>query len=391
VSNPPSKVLRYVLTGVGLLVVVGVLVGVKGAQIGSLIAFGKQAEAAGPPPEAVGVARAEEQAWEGTISAIGSIAPSKGVSVSNEAPGTVTRIHFESGAVVKEGQVLLEMDTSVERAQLAAAATRRDLATTTYGRSRALVEKAAISQAQADNDENVLKSASNEVETIQAQIAKKTVRAPFAGKLGIRQVNVGQYLNPGTAITVLEALDKLYVDFTLPQQRLGEVAVGMPVRVELEGTKMAVDGAIAAVDPTVDASTRTIKLRASVPNDAEKLRSGMFVNVTVVRPEKKTFVTVPATAIVHAPYGDSVFIVEERKPDAPGKPTTEDGKPVKNARQQFVKVGGARGDFVTILDGVKAGQEVVSVGAFKLRNNSPVFLGDASGPKPELSPEPKNR
>ncbi len=392
VSSRSSKILRYLLTGIALVAVVVVLAGIKGAQIGSLIAFGKKAQASGPPPEAVGVARAEEQAWEGTLSAVGSVAAAKGVNVSNEAPGTVTRILFESGALVKEGQTLLELDTSVERAQLASALSRKELATTTAGRSRALVEKAAISQAQADNDENVLKMSKNDAETIQAQISRKTVRAPFTGKLGIRQVNVGQYLNPGTPITVLESLDKLYVDFTLPQQRLGDVAVGMPVRVALDGAKgPPMEGLIAAVDPTVDSVTRTIKLRATMPNDGDRLRSGMFVDVHVVRPEKKTVVTVPATAVVHAPYGDSVFVVEERKPDAPGSSTMPDGKPVKTARQQFVKLGEARGDFVTVLDGVKVGQEVVATGAFKLRNNSAIFLGDASGPKPSLDPKPQNR
>ena len=391
-SNRPSKILRYLLTGVALLVVVVVLAAIKSAQIGSLIAFGKKAQAAGPPPEAVGIARAEEQAWEGTLSAVGSVAAAKGVSVSNEAPGTVTRILFESGALVKEGQTLVELDTSVERAQLASAVSRKELATTTAGRSRALVEKAAISQAQADNDENVLKTSKNEAETIQAQIARKTVRAPFTGKLGIRQVNVGQYLTPGTAITVLESLDKLYVDFTLPQQRLADVAVGMAVRVELDGAKgPPMNGVIAALDPTVDNVTRTIKLRATLPNDGDRLRSGMFVDVRIVRPEKKTVVTVPATAVVHAPYGDSVFVVEDRKPDAPGASTTPNGKPIKNARQQFVKLGESRGDFVTVLDGVKAGQEVVAIGAFKLRNNAPVFMGDVAGPKPALDPQPQNR
>lgn len=407
-----SMVLRYVLTILGLLAVIAILVGVKGAQIGSLIAFGKKAEKAGPPPEAVGTTRAEIQGWEGTLSAVGSVAPAKGVTVSSEAAGTVTRINFESGAKVKEGQVLVELDTSVERAQLASALSRKELATTTAGRSRALVEKAAISKAQADNDENALKTSATEAETIQAQIAKKTIRAPFSGQLGIRQVNVGQFLSPGTPITVLESLDKLYVDFTLPQQRLGDIAVGMPVRIDLEAkegrdiqtskdgrrdvkvkedAEPALDGAISAVDPTVDPITRTIRLRASLPNDEKRLRSGMFVNVTVIRPAKKDVIIVPATAVIHAPYGDSVFVVEERKADAAGSATTPDGKPVKNARQQFVKLGEARGDFVAILDGVKIGEEVVSTGAFKLRNNSPVFIGDDSGPKPSLSPTPKNR
>ncbi len=380
------------MTAVGLLAVVIILVSLKAAQIGSLIAFGKKAEAAGPPPEAVGIARADEQAWEGTISAVGTIAPARGVNVSNEAPGTVTRIAFESGAVIKEGQTLVELDTSVERAQLASLVSRRELATTTVGRSRALVAKGSISQAQADADENVLQTANADAATIQAQISRKTVRAPFTGRLGIRQVNVGQYLNPGTPITVLESLDKLFVDFTLPQQRLADVAVGMAVRLDLDNAKgPPIDGVISAVDPTVDGGTRTIKLRATIPTASDRLRSGMFVTVSVVRPEKQKYVTVPASAVFHAPYGDSVFVVEPRKPDAPGSPTMPDGKPVKNARQQFVKLGESRGDFVVVLDGLKAGQDVVSSGAFKLRNNAPVFVGDVPGPAPTLEPHPQNR
>jgi membrane fusion protein (multidrug efflux system) len=166
----------------------------------------------------------------------------------------------------------------------------------------------------------------------------------------------------------------------------------MAVRVELDGAKgPPMEGVIAALDPTVDNITRTIKLRATLPSGGDTLRSGMFVDVRIVRPEKKTAVTVPATAVVHAPYGDSVFVVEDRKQDAPGPSTTQDGKPIKNARQQFVKIGESRGDFVTILDGVKAGQEIVAIGAFKLRNNAPVFVGDVAGPKPALDPKPQNR
>ncbi len=391
-ANSDSKVLRYLVTVLGLAGVVAGLGIVKGKQIGQLIAFGKRAEASGPPPEAVGVAQADARAWEGAFSAVGTVAPAKGVRVSNEAPGTVARIFFESGAIVMEGQVLVELDASVERSQLASAMSRRELAVTTAKRSRSLLEKGAISPSQVDNDESVLKTATTDVETIQAQIARKTVRAPFAGKLGIRQVNVGQYLNPGTPLTVLESLDKLYVDFTLPQQRLSEVKLGLPVRVMIDGVQGdAITGAIAAIDPTLDGATRAIKLRASLTDNDARLRSGMFVNVSIVRPETQNVVVVPATAIVHASYGDSVFVVEERKPDAPGASMTPDGKPVKNARQQFVKVGETRGDFVAILDGVKAGQQVVSVGAFKLRNNAPIFPGEVSQLRPEVDPKPKDR
>lgn len=384
--------IRWLLTIVGIFVVIGTLTALKGAQIGMLIGFGKQAEKDGPPPEAVSTAVAEEQAWEGTLSAVGSIASTKGVALAADAPGVVTRIHFDSGATVKQGQVLVEIDANVERAQLASAIARKELATTTIARTRALASKGAISQAQLDADEAALRTATTDVEGLQAQIAKKTIRAPFAGKLGIRSVNLGQYLQPGTPVTVLETIDALHVDFSLPQEQLARVAVGQPVRVTLEGTAASpLAGTIAAVDPTVDATTRTIKLRADVAAKTDALRPGMFVRVEVILPEKTKSVIVPATAVVHAPYGDSVFVVEPRKSDAPGVATTPDGKPVKVARQQFVRIGDARGDFASVLEGVKPSEEIVSAGAFKLRNNAPVVVDNTKQPAPKLDPHPENR
>jgi membrane fusion protein (multidrug efflux system) len=390
-----SESVRYFFVILGVLVVVGALVFIKFSQISSLIAFGKSAQAAGPPPESIGTSVAQEQAWEGTLTAVGSVASVNGVSLSTDVSGLVTRIRFESGQVVHEGQVLVELDTSVERAQLASAQERRDLAQTNVGRTRALAAKGSVSQANLDTDESAFKTASIDVDTIRAQIAKKTIRAPFTGRLGIRAVNLGQYLNPGTAIAVLEAIDAVYVDFTMPQQRLAEVPVGLPVRIEVQGAPGApLDGNIAAVDPTVDQNTRTIRLRASVPNKEERLHPGMFVKVTVLLPKRSSFVVVPGPAVVHAPYGDSVFIVENKAPDAGGVSKTPDGQTVMVARQQFVRAGEARGDFVSVLDGVKSGQEVVSAGAFKLRNGSPVLVNnnafDAGPPKPELSPHPEN-
>jgi len=384
--------MRYVLVIVGLLLIVGGLGFVKFSQISSLMAMGEQMQKAGPPPESVGTAVAEGQEWEDTLSAVGSIASVQGVALSTEAAGVVTKISFDSGSTVKQGKVLVELDTSVERAQLASARARRDLAKVTAERSRALVASRVISQAQMDAAEAELKTASTEYSAIQAQIARKVVRAPFTGRLGIREVNLGQYLNPGTPITVLESSGALFVDFTLPPQRLGMVSVGMPVRVTLEGSKgQEMAGAIAAVEPTVDNNTRAVKLRASVPNDQAKLRSGMFVNVSVILPEKNKLVIVPATAVVHASYGDSVFIVEPKKPGSPGMAKTPDGKEIKMARQQFVRLGEARGDFAAILDGVKSGQVVVSAGAFKLRNGVPIVVNNAIGPKPSLNPRPENR
>lgn len=281
--------------------------------------------------------------------------------------------------------------------------------------------------AQIDADESALRTATTEVEGIQAQIAKKTIRAPFAGKLGIRSVNVGQFLNPGAAVTTVETVESMHVDFSLPQQRLSELAVGMQVRIDTQPSAAAAstttttsatmpganakdagapvaatapDGTtptsiiatLGAIDPSVDATTRSIKLRADVPDKAsEALRPGMFVNVSVLLPQKNTFVAVPATAVIHAPYGDSVFVVEDKKADSPGLKVTPDGKPIKNARQQFVKLGEARGDYVAITDGIKAKQEVVVAGAFKLRNNAPIVIDNTKKLAASASPHPENR
>jgi membrane fusion protein (multidrug efflux system) len=381
--------MRYVYAGLGLLLIIGALVGVKFTQISGLIKMGKQMEKAGPPPETVSTALSRDQSWEGTLTAVGSIAAAKGVAISNDAPGVVARIQFESGALVKQGQVLLTLDTRVESAQLASARARRDFAVLSLNRSRVLLASNTIAQAQVDTDESQLKTTTADVGALEAQIDRKIVRAPFAGRLGIRAVNLGQYLNPGTTLTVLEAIDSVYVDFSLPQQRLANLTVGMPVRVTLESDQgPPADGTIAAIDPTIDATTRTIKVRATMPNKSEKLRPGMFANVTVVLPQQASLIVVPATAIVHASFGDSVFVVE----DAPRDPAPAAGAvAIKMARQQFVKLGEARGDFVAIVDGVKAGQEVVTAGAFKLRNGSKVIINNDLKQDPQLAPHPVNR
>jgi membrane fusion protein, multidrug efflux system len=381
---------RYFVVILGLFALVGGLVAIKFTQISSLIGMGKEMAKAGPPPESVGTALAESQVWEGTLSAVGSVTAARGVVVSNDSPGTVSHIYFESGAQVRQGQTLVDLDTSVERAQLASSRARVDLATLTVNRSRALVKSDTISQAQADSDESALKTSSTDANALAAQIDRKIVRAPFSGRLGIREINLGQYLNSGTRITVLEAIDTVYVDFTLPQQRLGDLKIGMPVRVSIEGTEGAPrEGAIAAIDPAVDSTTRTIKVRAAVPNKEETLRPGMFANVSVVLPDQGNLVTIPVTAVVHASYGDSVFVVEDKKADAAGAAPGD--KPAKIARQQFVRVGASRGDFVSIVDGVTAGQDIVSAGAFKLRNGSSVVVNNEVKIDPQLSPHPENR
>jgi len=287
--------------------------------------------------------------------------------------------------------VLVELDAEVERAQLASADARRALADRNAQRSKIMAAGHVISPAQMDDVEAQLKTATTDMAALRAQVERKVIRAPFRGKLGIRAVNVGQYLTPGTTVTTLDAMGGTFVDFSLPQEELATVAVGLPVRVTLEGAKEALTGTISAVDPTVDPTTRNVKVRAAIPELTGSPRPGMFVTVEVIKPTKASVVAVPATAIVHASYGDSVFVIEDKKPGSPGMDKTPDGKTVKIARQQFVRTGAVRGDFVAIAQGLAAGQEVVTAGAFKLRNGSPIVIDDRVQAKPQLDPHPPNR
>jgi len=379
--------MRYVLAIGGVLAIIGVLVFIKFSQISMLIGFGKEMEKAGPPPQAVATALSDTQNWEASVEAVGTVASVKGVAISNEVPGTVKKIKFESGATVKLGDVLVELDTSVEQAQVGAAVVRRDLATVNLKRSRALSKEGVGQQSQVDTDESQLKSATAELEVLYAQISRKSIRAPFAGRLGIRTVNVGQYINPGTALTTLEAVEGAYIDFTLPQQQ--KIEVGMKVRVTFEGAPdLSTDGTVAAIDSSVDAVSRTAKLRASVPNKDQKLKPGMFAKVSLQLPKTASFVTVPTTAVVHASFGDSIFVLEA--PEGGTEAKGPNGEPVKIAVQKFVRVGEHRGDFVAILEGAKAGEEVVTAGAFKLRNKASVFVNNDLAAKPELNPKPEN-
>jgi membrane fusion protein (multidrug efflux system) len=325
------------------------------------------------------------------VSAVGSIASLRSVAVSNEVPGTVSKILFESGQMAKEGQVLVILDAEVERAQLASADARRDLAGRNAERSKKLAAGNVISKAQLDDVEAQLKTATTDTAALRAQVERKVIRAPFRGRLGIRAVNVGQYLTPGTTVTTLDAVGGTFVDFSLPQEQLSTVTVGLPVRVTMEGAKEGITGKISTVESTVDPNTRNVKVRAEIPEMTGSPRPGMFVTVEVIKPTQASVVAVPATALVHASYGDSVFVIEDKKPGTPGMDKTPDGKPVKIARQQFVRTGAARGDFVSITKGVTAGQTVVSAGAFKLRNNAPVVVDNTVQTKPQLAPHPENR
>lgn len=384
-ARPHRRWPRYVAVVIGLVAVIGGLGFVKFSQISMLMGMGAAMQKAGPPPETVSTRPAEAQTWESTLNAVASAVSAKGVSLANDAPGVVARLYFDSGQSVKQGQVLVELDSRVERAQLASVRARLGLANTQLARTHALVNEGVVAKAQADTDEASFKSASAEEAQLQAQIERKVIRAPFTGRLGLRQINLGQYLAPGTTVAILESADSDYVDFTLPQDNLSKLKLGMGVRATQEGvSKEPILGEISAIDPTIDPLTRNAKVRAKFPAQDNPLRPGMFLRVAVILPEKKGVTAVPTTAVVHASYGDSVFVVDEK----PGP----DGKQRKVAQQKFVRLDDTRGDFVNVLDGVKAGEEVVTAGAFKLRNGIPLIIDNQSVPqKPSLDPKPENR
>lgn len=381
---------RIAIVVIGVLLIIGGLGGLKYWQISRLMAAGESMQAAGPPPEAVGSAVAQTQSWPSELTAVGTITGIESVAVANEQPGVVTRLGFESGDLVRRGQALAELDSQIERAQLSAAKARRDLAKLTADRTRTLVAKSAVAQDELDRDETALAAAINEVKGIQAQIDHKIVRAPFAGRAGIRAVSRGQFLGAGTTVTTVESVAGLWVDFSVPQEQLARIAVGMPVRVQLQEQKQ-LDGKITAIDSSVDPATRSVKVRAALRDQNAPLRSGMFVTVTLELPAHANVVVVPATAIVHAPYGDSVFVIQDKLPLTPGMSVTPDGRPVRIARQQFVHVGQAQGDFVAIEKGLQPGQPIVAFGAFKLRNGAPIVIDNRVQPTLELAPHPEDR
>lgn len=337
-----------------------------------------------PLPEAVTSARAEAQEWERVVAAVGSLRADQGVVVPSEGQGAVRAIRFESGSRVEAGAVLVELDADVERAQLAAAQAGAELARLNAARARELWERRAVAQSELDAAEAAAKSAAANVAALEAAIAKKVVRAPFAGRTGIRQVNLGQFLDRGNPVVTLQSLDPIHVDFALPQQRRADLRTGFAVRVAADALPGRVfTGTITAVSPEIDRATRTLRVQATLANADEALSPGMFVNVTVVAPERKAVVAVPATAIYYQAYGDSIFVVVEQK-----DPRT--GEVVKRAEQRFVRLGEARGDFVAVESGVAAGEEVVTSGAFKLSNGTRLVIDNSLAPTPQLAPRPAN-
>jgi membrane fusion protein (multidrug efflux system) len=372
---------RIILTIAGLIVLIGLLGGIKGLQIGRMAAQGDQFA---PPPEMVTTSVVQEASWESVLTSVGSLEAVQGVTVTAELTGKVVQLAFNPGTVVRAGDLLVKQDTSSEEAQLRATEATVALARLNLERLTKLLADNSISQSQYDNAEAQYKQASAQADSIRAIIAKKTIRAPFAGRLGIRLVNLGEVLKEGQPIVSLQSLDPIYVNFLLPQQQLAQIQRGLAVRVTTDALAgQAIEGKVTAINPEVDAATRNIRIQATIANPEERLRPGMFVNVAVVLPAREKVLAIPATAVLYAPYSDSVFVVEEKKNE-------KAGQPLQVVRQQFARLGEKRGDFISVLSGLKEGEVVVSTGVFKLRNGQAVIVDNSLAPEFKLTPKPED-
>jgi membrane fusion protein (multidrug efflux system) len=371
---------RIVLTIVGLIVLIGILGGIKGLQISRMVAHGKKFA---PPPTTVTTFEVQPESWESLLTSVGTLEAVQGVMVTAELKGKVENIAFEPGAIVRAGDLLVQQDISSETAQLRASEAAVALAKITLKRTRKLLTEKTVSQSQYDNAEAQYKQAAAQVDNIRATIAKKTIQAPFAGRLGIRLINLGQTLNEGDAIVSLQSFDPIFVNFSLPQQQLAQIRPGLIVRMTTDALPgRTIEGKITAINPAVDAATRNIRVQATAANPGEQLRPGMFVNVSVVLPAQEKVLPIPATAVLYAPYGDSVFIVKEKKSE-------KTGRPGKFVRQQFIRLGKKRGDFIAALSGLKEGETIVSTGVFKLRNGQAVVVNNSLAPEFKLNPKTK--
>ena len=369
---------KFFIALLGFGAVVALLVVVKGAQLQEMMAANHT-----PPMTTVASAQAERQNWYPVINAIGSIAPVEGVTLSSELEGAIVSILAANGSSVKKGDLLIELDTSVERAQLAASEARSELARLQVNRARSLRENDTISQSDLDTAVAQYAQTRADLAALQANIDKKSIRAPFDGRVGIRMVNLGQFVSRGTPLIPLQKLDSVFVDFFVPQRQLPQLDQGLEVKVTVDAFPGQVfAGEVSAINPEVDAMTRNVAVQATMPNPGEVLRSGMFSKVEVVLPTADSVVVVPATAISYASYGNSVFVVENMK--------GADGSEFLGVRQQPVKLGRTRGDQISVVEGLQGDEEVVSAGVFKLRNGMPVRINNAVTPSNAEDPSPAN-
>lgn len=375
---PKTKfVVTFLLCLVGLFAVIG---GIKFLQIFTMVKMGPPQM----PPTTVTSATVQEVNWAPELTATGSVVAVQGATLSTELPGTVAAIAAQNGTMVEKDALIIKLDTSAEEAQLKSAEADLELAVANVERSRGLTAQKVISKSDADTAESTYNRLKAVVDQMRANISKKTIRAPFAGQVGIRQVNIGQMVTAGQPVIPLASLDPIYVNFALPQQHLDALKEGLDVRVTTDAMPgKEFHGKLTAINSMVDEATRNVQVQATLENPEQLLKPGMFVTASIILPEQNKTVIVPTTAIAYAPYGDSVFVIEKK----------EDPKTKKEGlvlRQQFVRTGEARGDLVAITNGLKPGEQVVSSGVFKLRNGAPVAVDNKLAPNPSENPKPPN-
>jgi len=364
-------------------VVFGGLAGIKTMQITALIAAGASFV---QPPAAVSSFVAKQEQWTDTLTAIGSITAVQGVTITPEIAGAVREINFESGAVVAKGDVLVRLDTTSEEAQLRAVKAQQEWDAINLKRLRSLRAENTVSQSELDAAEIAAKTSQANADNISTVIEKKTIRAPFAGRLGIRLVNLGEYLDTSKPIVSLQSMDAVYAEFSLPQQDLAQLKVGMKIRVTMDTyTNREFEGTLTAIKPDLDPVTRSVQLQATLENQDAALHPGMYARIQVVLPGQQNVLIVPATSVLSAPYGDSVYVIEPKPVGTNSNATA--GLAV---RQQFVRTGRARGDFVSVETGLKPGEKVVSSGLFKLRNGMAVIESEEETPKAAERPHPSD-
>ncbi len=363
-----------------VLLVWGALAFIKWRQINAAMAMGAQFA---PPPPAVATFTVKNASWQPVLASVGTVEAVHGVMVSTDLPGIVKEIAFKSGTAVKQGDTLVMLDTRQEEAQLNAIRARLELARTNFNRIEDLLKKRVASRSDYDSTVAEYKQAEALVKEVEAQIDRKTIRAPFEGILGIRLVNQGQYLKSGDTVVSLQSLDPIYVNFNTPQQNLSELVEGRAVRVSADGLPGEFfEGKISAIDPEVDPATRNLRVQATLANPQEKLRSGMFVRAEVLLPERDAVLAIPASAVDYAPYGNSVYVVREMQ--------NPEGETYTGVDQKFVKLGATRGDLVEVLSGLQAGDQIVSGGTFKLRNEQAVIVNNEIQVGADPSPTPKD-
>lgn len=375
--SKPALILIAILAAVGVWLILG---GIKTTQILGMAAMYADMP---QPVETVTSLVAEEEVWVPAIKAVGSTAAVQGVTVSTDQPGIVTKIAFESGQTVKVGDLLVQLDVSQEEAQARSAQAQQKLAALNLQRQQNLIKSRVSAQSELDTAQAEYDQATARVLEVKSQMDKKTIRAPFSGVIGIRMVNLGQYMQSGAEVASLQALDPIYVNFYVPQQDLNRIAAGQKVNVQADGLPDAdFHGTINAVDSVVDEATRNVRVQATLPNPKGLLRPGMFVTVDVPQDAEASHVVLPVTAIQFAPYGDTVFIVEDM--------TDPKGNSYRGVRQQVVKTGETRGDRIAILSGVRPGEEVVTSGGFKLRQGAAVEINNSILPANSETPDPED-